>query len=133
MNVPPATLIARLVGPLFVALGIGMIVNATFYAAAVGEGVHSPVLIAISGMATLLAGVAILNAHHAWTSDWRVLVTLIGWLFVIAGLIRLILPTVAERVAPEVYSGPAAEIVTGAVVLVIGAILSFEGYRSATK
>ena len=127
---PAATLIARLIGPLFVAIGIDMLVNPTFYAVAVGEGAHSPVLIAISGMATLLAGIAILNAHHAWTADWRVLVTLIGWLFIIAGLIRLILPTVAERVAPAVYSGPAAEIVAGAVVLVIGAVLSFGGYRA---
>ena len=127
---PAATLIARLIGPLFAALGLGMLLNATFYAAAVGEGAHSPVLIAISGMATLVAGLAILNAYHAWTADWRVLVTVIGWLFIIAGLIRLILPTLAETLAPAVYSGPAALMVAGAVVLVIGGILSFEGYRA---
>jgi hypothetical protein len=127
---PAATLIARLIGPLFAALGLGMLLNATFYAAAVGEGAHSPVLIAISGMATLVAGLAILNAYHAWTADWRVLVTVIGWLFIIAGLIRLILPTLAETLAPAVYSGPAALMVAGAVVLVIGGKLSFEGYRA---
>ncbi|HEY1745688.1 MAG TPA: hypothetical protein VGG11_02835 [Xanthobacteraceae bacterium] len=131
MNVPPATLIARLIGPLFAAIGVGMIVNATFYATAVGEGAHSPVLIAISGMATLLAGLAILNAHHAWTSDWRVLVTLIGWLFVIAGLLRLILPKFVETAAPAVYSGPAAEIVAGAIIFVVGVVLSFAGYRAS--
>ena len=129
MKVPPATLIARLIGPLFAAVGVGMIVNATFYATAVGEGAHSPVLIAISGIATLLAGLAILNAHHAWTADWRVLVTLIGWLFVIAGLLRLILPKFVETAAPAVYSGPAAEMVAGAIILVVGAILSFASYR----
>ncbi len=131
MNVPPATLIAKLIGPLFAAIGVGMIVNATFYATAVGEGAHSPVLIAISGMATLLAGLAILNAHHAWTSDWRVLVTLIGWLFVIAGLLRLILPKFVETAAPAVYSGPAAEIVAGAIIFVVGVVLSFAGYRAS--
>jgi hypothetical protein len=130
---PAATLIARLIGPLFAALGLGMLLNGTFYAAAVGEGAHSPVLIAISGMATLVAGLAILNAFHAWTADWRVLVTLIGWLFIIAGLIRLILPTLAETLAPAVYSGPAALMVAGVVVLVVGGILSFEGYRTAIK
>jgi hypothetical protein len=129
MNVPPATLIARLIGPLFAAVGVGMIVNATFYATAVGEGAHSPVLIAISGIATLLAGLAILNAHHAWTADWRVIVTLIGWLFIIAGLLRLILPKFVETAAPAVYSGPAAEMVAGAIILVVGAILSFASYR----
>jgi hypothetical protein len=128
---PTPTLIARLLGPLLAATGLGMLLNATFYAAAVAEGARSPVLIAISGMATLLGGIAILNAHHAWTADWRVLITIIGWLFIIAGLVRLIVPTVAETVAPVVYSGPAAEIVAGAVVLIVGAFLSFEGYRAS--
>jgi hypothetical protein len=133
MIVPAAILIARLIGPLFAALGLGMLLNSTFYAVAVGEGAHSPVLIAIAGMATLVAGVAILNAHRAWTADWRVLVTIIGWIFVIAGLIRLILPTLAETLAPAVYSGPAALMVAGVVVLIVGGILSFEGYRTAIK
>jgi len=130
---PAATFIARLVGPLFAALGLGLLLNATFYAAAVGEGAHSPVLIAIAGMATLVAGLAILNAYRAWTADWRVLVTVIGWIFIIAGLIRLILPTLAETLAPAVYSGPAALMVAGVVVLIVGGILSFEGYRTAIK
>jgi hypothetical protein len=133
MVVPAAILIARLIGPLFAALGLGMLLNATFYAAAVGEGAHSPVLIAIAGMASLVAGLAILNAHRAWTYDWRVLVTVIGWVFIVAGLIRLILPTLAETLAPAVYSGPAALMVAGVVVLIIGGILSFEGYRTANK
>ena len=133
MVVPAAILIARLIGPLFAALGLGMLLNATFYAAAVGEGAHSPVLIAIAGMATLVAGLAILNAHRAWTYDWRVLVTVIGWVFIVAGLIRLILPTLAETLAPAVYSGPAALVAAGVVVLIIGGILSFEGYRTANK
>jgi len=127
---PAATLIARLIGPVFAVTGLGMLLNARFYAAAVAEGAHSPVLIAISGIATLLGGVAILNAHRAWTADWRVLVTIIGWLFIIAGIIRLVLPRIAETVAPAVYSGPAALMVAGVVVLVIGGILSFEGYRA---
>ena len=133
MIAPAATLIARLIGPVFAVTGLGMLVNAKFYAAAVAEGAASPVLIAISGIATLAAGVAILNAHRAWTADWRVLVTIIGWLFIIAGVIRLILPTVAETVAPLVYSGPAALMLAGAVVLVIGAVLSFAGYRRDAK
>jgi hypothetical protein len=130
MIVPAVILIARLIGPLFAVLGLGMLLNATFYAAAVGQGAHSPVLIAIAGMATLVAGLAILNAYRAWTADWRVLVTVIGWLFIIAGLIRLILPTLAETLVPAVYSGPAALMVAGVVVLIVGGILSFEGYRA---
>ncbi len=92
---PAATLIAKLVGPLFVAIGLGVLLNRTNYAAAIAEGVRSPVLVYLAGMGTMLAGLAILNAHRAWTADWRVIVTVLGWLFIIAGIIRIVLPTVA--------------------------------------
>jgi hypothetical protein len=39
----------------------------------------------------------------------------------------------AETLAPAVYSGPAALMVAGVVVLIVGGILSFEGYRTAIK
>ena len=81
----PAVLIVRLVGPLFVAIGIGILLNAPFYAGMIVEAVHSPTLVYLSGVASLLAGLAILNAYRAWTANWRVIVTVLGWLCVIGG------------------------------------------------
>ena len=53
---------------------------------------HSPALIFISGLFTLAAGLAIVLNHNVWTADWRVLITLLGWLGIIGGLIRILLP-----------------------------------------
>ena len=47
----PAVLIARLVGPLFVVIGIGILLNAPFYAGMIVEAVHSPTLVYLSGVA----------------------------------------------------------------------------------
>jgi hypothetical protein len=124
-----ATLIARLIGPWFVALGLGLLLNRTFYVDAIMQGTHSPVVIFLAGTATLLGGLAILNAHRTWTADWRSIVTVIGWLFVIAGSIRIVLPAIASSVAAGIYAGTTAMTVTGIVVLVVGGYLSFEGYR----
>jgi hypothetical protein len=124
-----ATLSARLIGPVFVAIGLGVLVNRAFYGAAVAEGVQSPVLIYLSGIAALVAGLAVLNAHRAWSADWRGLVTLLGWLFVIGGVLRIVLPRITIAVGTTIYSGPAALTVVGLIVLIVGAYLSFEGYR----
>ncbi len=126
---PPAVLIARLVGPLFVAIGAGILLNASFYAGAIVEAVHSPTLVYLSGIASLLAGLAMLNAYRAWTADWRVVTTILGWLMVIGGIIRIVVPQLVTALVTTIYSGPTALAIAGVIVLVLGAFLSFEGYR----
>jgi hypothetical protein len=126
---PAAAFIARLVGPLFVVLGVGILLNRTLYADMVAEAVRLPTLIYLSGLLALTAGLAILNVYRAWTSDWRVIITVLGWLFVIAGVIRIVLPRVTASLATTIYSGPAVMATAGVVVLVVGGFVSFKGYR----
>jgi uncharacterized membrane protein len=126
----PAVLIARLAGPLFVVIGLGILLNASFYTGMVVEAVHSPTLVYLSGVASLLAGVAILNAYRAWTASWRVIVTVLGWLCVIGGIMRIMLPQIITSLATAIYSGPAALIVAAVIVLILGAYLSYESYRA---
>jgi hypothetical protein len=128
--VEPAVFIARLIGPLFVALGAGLLLNLAHYAAMIGEAVRIPALVLLSGMLTLTAGLAMLNAYRAWTSDWRAIVTVLGWLFVVAGVIRIVLPTVVVTLVTDIYSGTAAMAIAGVIVLVLGALLSFKAYRA---
>ena len=126
----PAVLIARLAGPLFVVIGLGILLNASFYTGMVVEAVHSPTLVYLSGVASLLAGVAILNAYRAWTASWRVIVTVLGWLCVIGGIMRIMLPQIVTSLATTIYSGPAALTVAAVIVLILGAYLSYESYRA---
>ncbi len=129
---PPAVLIARLVGPLFVAIGVGILLNAPFYAGAIVEAVHSPTLVYLSGIASLLAGLAMLNAYWAWTADWRVVITILGWVMAIAGVVRIVLPQLVTTLATAIYSGSTALAIAGVIVLVLGGYLTVKGYRPAS-
>jgi hypothetical protein len=129
----PAVFIARLAGPLFVVIGIGILLNQTVYSAMVTEAVHSPTLIYFAGLSALIPGLAILNVHHRWTADWRVIITVLGWLLVIGGVVRIALPQLTASLAGTVYSGAATLPVVAVISIVLGAFLSFEGYRPANK
>ena len=87
----------------------------------------------MSGLMSFLAGVAMLNGYHGWTADWRIIITILGWLLVIAGIIRIMLPVAAVVLAITVYSEGYAMAIAGIIILVIGGFLSFKGYRAATK
>ena len=92
----PARFIARLIGPAYLAVGIGILLNGSFYSGLVAEAVKSPTLIYFSGLLALVSGLAILNVHRSW-SGWPVLITIIGWLLVIGGAVRLVLPATTRR------------------------------------
>jgi len=128
----PAVFIARLIGPAFVAVGLGILANGPFYTALIIEAVHSPTLIYFSGLISLVPGLAILNVHRSWTG-WPVIITIIGWLMAIGGVIRLVLPATTATLASDLYSKPYALLIAALVVLVVGAYLCFEGYRARSK
>jgi hypothetical protein len=66
-------------------------------------------------------------------TDWRVIITILGWIFVIAGFIRIVLPRQMASVATTIYSGSIAMTIVGVVILVLGGYLSFEGYRPVSN
>jgi hypothetical protein len=105
------------------------LLNLQHYIALIGEAVRSPMQIYIAGLLALAGGLAILNAYRAWTADWRVVVTVLGWLMVIGGLFRIVLPRLTAGLAIAIYSGSVAMAVVGVIVLIVGGYLSFEGYR----
>ena len=127
----PVIYIARFAGRVFIVIGVGILANLSFYSGMVAEAVRSPTLIYIAGILSLTAGLAILGAYRAWTADWRVVVTILGWLCVIGGIIRVVLPRLTASLATTIYSTTTPMAIAGIVALVLGGFLCFQGYRQA--
>ncbi|MGA7390560.1 MAG: hypothetical protein WBW99_21915 [Pseudolabrys sp.] len=70
--------LARLMGPTFVAIALGMLINLGTYESMIAEALHTGILFYLSGLLSLLAGLAIVNLHNMWCADWRVIVTVLG-------------------------------------------------------
>jgi len=121
--------IARLIGPLFLVMGLGMMAEPDTVRALSAEFLSNLSLIYLAGMLALVAGLAIVNAHNLWVADWRVIITILGWLAVIGGVIRLLFPAQVQSLGTGIISNPHAMIVGGVIVLVIGAILSWVAYE----
>ena len=120
--------LARLIGPTFVAIALGMLINLGMYESMIAQALHPGVLFYLSGLLSLLAGLAIVNLHNKWELDWRVIITVLGWLMTIGGIMRIVLPQFAVVVGSTIYSGRASTIVAALVVGTLGAFLNFKGY-----
>jgi len=126
----PAVFVARLMGPSLFVIGVGVLLNPTHYAAMITEAVQSPTLMYLAGLLTLPLGLAILNVYRSWTVGWRVIITILGWLLFVGGIIRIVLPRLTATLVTALYSTSIAFMIFGAAMLVLGGYLSFEGYRS---
>lgn len=49
-------------------------------------------LLYLSGILALVMGLLIVVSHNVWTSDWRVIITIFGWMAIFKGLVRLFIP-----------------------------------------
>lgn len=120
--------LSRLLGPTFVAVALGMLINLGMYESMITEALHPGILFYLSGLLSLLAGLAIVNLHNRWQMDWRVIITGLGWLMTIGGIIRIVLPQVAISVGSTLYSSRASIIVAALIIGALGGFLSFKGY-----
>jgi hypothetical protein len=123
-----SVLIARLIGPVWSVIGIGVLANGDVYRQVYGQLVRGYPFIYVSGLLLLLAGLAILNTHHNWTADWRSAITAIGWVLTGVGMFRIIAPQFPAFVAGSLIAQSGFFTGVGLMLLALGGFISSKGY-----
>ncbi len=129
-NMQTSQAIARVVGPVFCAIGTGMLASGPVYRDMAQQFVAGYPFIYFSGVLLLVAGLTILNAHHAWTPDWRSSITALGWVFTGIGSFRVIAPNFVSFVGGALITSSGFFTAAGIVFLALGAFFTFKGYVS---
>jgi|ERR1700681_2434058 hypothetical protein len=124
--------LAKLIGPLLFFIGVSLLVNHEGFRLMADQLLRNFALIYISGTITLVAGLAIVNLHNLWVRDWRVAITILGWLTVIGGIVRIVVPQHAATLGAAELTQPALLITVGIVAGLVGAWLSYIGYLRQT-
>ena len=128
-----SVLLAKIIGPPFLAVGLGLLLNQKMYWEMIDEVIRRPtpignMLIYLSGLLSMLAGLAVVNSHPSWTPDWRAVLTIIGWLLLVGGIVRIVLPDIILKLGSTIYGSPTTLLIVAIISLVLGGFLSFKGY-----
>lgn len=124
--------LARLVGPVLVVLGIGILLGPSAYLAMAGSMMNDPPLLYLAAALGLLGGVALVLAHNVWAKDWRVILTLLGWITILDSASWILFADSMRRLWSPVLS-EALLIACGALVLLVGAVLCYFGYVASSR
>lgn len=125
--------LARVIGLYYIITGLFMLVAYRQIDTITSSFVSQPALIILVGALTLIIGLLLVVSHNLWVKDWRVLITIIAWLTLIMGIIRLFcyayLPTFSEGIiAHKGYM-----FIPLIICFIVGIYLTCKGFSSSLR
>lgn len=84
--------IATIFGPILVFVGIWVLLYPANMRKVVESFRKTPAVLFITGIINLILGLAFVTNCNTWTPSFELLVTLLGWLFLLRGLAIFFLP-----------------------------------------
>ncbi len=123
--------LAKVIGWYFVILGLFLIARKQTMKAAIADLVPDSGLMVIIATITLLLGLLLVISHNVWVMGWPVIVTIIAWLVLISGLLRLFAPEVSVRLGQKWAGSPTSVIVAAIIYIIVGLYLLYKAYYKA--
>jgi uncharacterized protein YjeT (DUF2065 family) len=120
--------LARLIGPVMLVVGLAVFTNPRGFREMAEEFLASRALMFFSGLIIMPVGVAIVLTHNFWTADWRMVITVFGWLCAVGGALRLFGPLFVVKAGHAMLRQPYFTPIAAAIWVVLGLLFCFFGY-----
>lgn len=118
--------LAKIIGLYFLIVGFWVLVRGKALQEVLEEFIQSRAIIFIIAVITLILGLLLVISHNIWVSDWRVVVTLLCWLTLVSGLVRLFFPQVVVAMAGKFRSSGFR--IASLFMMILGGYLTYKGF-----
>lgn len=80
------------------------------------------------GWPTLILGLVTVILHNVWTADWRVVITIFGWFYLVRGIIWTGFPKFAQKLMPSLRNKLALMQILLIIFILLGVWLIWVSY-----
>ncbi len=119
--------LAKVIGLYLLIAGLMLLIRRGAVGEVIDDITRSPALVAFAGSISLAIGLLLVVSHNHWSRDWTVVLTLLGWLALLQGVIRLFYPEGVVRWGKTLASAGATG-AAGVIVFAIGGFLAYRGF-----
>jgi hypothetical protein len=93
--------LAQVIGLYLFLVSLAMLVHHQRFKKTAMDLTGIPLMITLTGVVMLILGLLIVVDHNIWVPDWPVVVTIIGWILLLQGLMRLFVPDAFIRMSKD--------------------------------
>jgi uncharacterized membrane protein len=119
--------LAKLIGLSWLILGVAMLLRKKEYMQLTKEFLMHDSLVMLSGAVRLIMGLALVLTHNLWVNDWRLLITILSWLILISGVVRLTYPEFTKTAGKQILKAKTYYWLV-LIVIALGAYLTYFGF-----
>jgi len=118
---------AQVLGIWLFLMGLAMVIDSARFKKAAMETLNNASIMTCSGCAALGLGLLLVLSHNIWVGAWPVIVTIIGWIFIFQGVMRLFWPESFSKMMKDMMSGSGYTVMSW-VWLLVGLYLIWAGF-----
>jgi hypothetical protein len=125
-NAPYVT--AKILGPLALFSGAALFSQTGRMIGVIDAVMVNDGLMMGAGFLSMLGGLIVLAFASSWRSFTEIIITLMGWLSLVRGIIVIFAPAIVHGAAIWLTSNPAIMSIAGGVLALLGLWLCFQGF-----
>jgi Kef-type K+ transport system membrane component KefB len=122
-----ALFLAQFWGLVFIIMSVGMFIRRENVRAIVKMAQDEGILV-FSGFIGVMLGIGHILLFNEWSSDWTVIITLIGWVSLFKGIIRVFIPKWTQKFVKNFHSTSSNTTSALIIIFILGLYLAVKGF-----
>lgn len=123
----PIIVLARVTGLMCLLIALSVF-NRKSMSAIINDLERSIALFWSLGFLAALLGIIILSLYSTWSMQWTVLITILGWLALLKGIIAMLFPGSLAHSVLRRFKNSGIIMFSGIVSLIFGLVLLYKGF-----
>jgi hypothetical protein len=120
--------LAKALGLYLTIIAAGMLLNGKHLKPMLLALLKDPSQVLMTGFLALIIGILIVVSHNVWVMGWPVLITILGWLSLFKGVVRLLAPEFVVKKTAMFVENNLAYNMAMLLTFIIGGLLLYYGY-----
>lgn len=112
----------------YVAIGIGMLINPDIYKKLFEDFIDNGTALYFGGIMALVIGYLLVTFHNTWTKDFSVIITVLGWIALLKGILILVRPKAMIALTKAIIKKESTLKIMSVFVIIVGLLFSFLGF-----
>jgi hypothetical protein len=83
---------AQIIGIVCLVAGLEVVFNRRFVSAAIEDTLRNAAVLWVMGLIALVVGATVIAVQNVWSSDWRLVITVVGWIALLKGAFIMLFP-----------------------------------------
>ena len=115
--------LARALGIYLLIIALSMLFNHKVFFRTFQQWTEQTGVITLTAFISIILGILMVLVHNVWVADWRLVITLLAWLTLVKGVIRLNFPHIVPRTMAYIDQNRAAYFGLSIFCLLLGLFL----------